>query len=57
MPLDEDHVPSPCTRVCTLDDAGVCLGCKRTVDEIKVWRSLDSNAKRALLKVIEQRKR
>lgn len=55
MPLDEDHVPSPCTRVCTLDDAGVCLGCKRTVEEIKIWRSLSSNAKRALLKVIGSR--
>ena len=56
MPLDDDQVPSPCTRVCTLDDDGVCLGCKRTVLEIRVWRSLTNDGKRALLKVIEERK-
>ncbi len=55
MPFEENHVPSPCTRVCTLDDDRVCIGCKRTVDEIKVWRGLSADAKRALLKDIELR--
>lgn len=55
MSFDDDHVPSPCTRVCTLDDDDVCLGCKRTVEEIKTWRSLDPVAQRALLKVLEER--
>lgn len=55
MPLDENDVPSPCTRVCTLDDDNVCIGCKRTVDEIKAWRGLSPDAKRALLRKIETR--
>lgn len=55
MSFDEDHVPSPCTRVCTLDDARVCIGCKRTVDEIKAWRGLTPDAKRALLRDLEGR--
>jgi len=55
MPMDETDVPSPCVRLCTLDDDGVCLGCRRTVDEIKAWRRLEPAAKRALLKEIEGR--
>ena len=38
---------TPCTKVCTLDAAGnICIGCKRTVDEIALWGSL-SDAQRA----------
>ena len=28
---------SPCVLVCTLDDGSSCLGCGRTVDEIRGW--------------------
>ena len=38
---------SPCNKVCTLDPAGhICIGCRRTVDEIAAWGSL-SDAQRA----------
>ena len=38
---------SPCTKVCILDPSGhICIGCKRTVDEIGAWGSL-SDAQRA----------
>jgi predicted Fe-S protein YdhL (DUF1289 family) len=38
---------SPCTKVCTLDPSGhICLGCRRTVDEIAAWGSL-SDVQRA----------
>ena len=38
---------SPCNKVCTLDPTGhICVGCRRTVDEIAVWGSL-SDAQRA----------
>jgi predicted Fe-S protein YdhL (DUF1289 family) len=30
-------VPSPCIKVCRIDDDGFCVGCKRTVDEIRDW--------------------
>jgi iron complex transport system substrate-binding protein len=40
-------VASPCTQVCTLDEAGrTCLGCLRTVEEIAAWTGL-SDAERA----------
>ena len=40
-------VPSPCRNICTLDPAGrLCLGCRRTLDEIARWSSM-SDAERA----------
>ncbi|NUS39561.1 MAG: DUF1289 domain-containing protein [Lysobacter sp.] len=38
-------VLSPCVGVCTLDDAGLCQGCLRTLDEIAAWSRL-SDAER-----------
>jgi len=36
--LFDTSVPSPCVSVCRLDDAtGYCLGCRRTIDEIRDW--------------------
>ncbi len=32
--------PSPCVSICTLDDNKVCLGCKRTLEEIRRWARL-----------------
>lgn len=31
------QIESPCTGVCTLDAANVCLGCGRHIDEIAAW--------------------
>ena len=32
-----DSVESPCVRRCTLDDADLCVGCGRTLEEILNW--------------------
>lgn len=34
-------VASPCSGVCQLDPHGLCLGCRRSGDEIARWRSMD----------------
>jgi predicted Fe-S protein YdhL (DUF1289 family) len=40
-------IKSPCTKVCTLDPlSGLCLGCRRTIDEIARWTAM-SEADRA----------
>ncbi|MDR5838861.1 DUF1289 domain-containing protein [Caballeronia sp. LZ034LL] len=47
--MTQEPVGSPCTNVCKLDaDTGLCLGCFRSRQEIKTFRSLDDDAKRAL---------
>ena len=43
-------VPSPCIGVCAIDAAtGLCTGCRRTLDEIAAWGTLDDAAKRAIV--------
>jgi len=40
-------VPSPCVQICRIDEhAGICQGCRRTLDEIAAWSSLGDDAKR-----------
>lgn len=42
-------VPSPCISVCRLDDAGHgCVGCLRSLAEIREWSRMDDVAKRAI---------
>jgi len=31
---------SPCMSICTLDENNICMGCKRTLEEIKCWAKL-----------------
>jgi uncharacterized protein len=50
-------VPSPCVDVCRMNpDTGWCEGCLRTIDEIASWASLDDLAKRAVWKLLPQRR-
>ncbi len=53
-----DHsVPSPCIAVCTIDDAnGQCLGCHRTIDEIRDWPILSREEKLAVLDLLVERR-
>ena len=48
--LFDTTVPSPCISVCQMEDAaGLCLGCRRTVDEIRDWIIMTPEEKRAVL--------
>lgn len=42
-----DPVASPCVRICCLDDENVCLGCGRTLDDIRRWSQMSDTEKRA----------
>ena len=55
--MSDDEVPSPCTRICVVDETRcVCRGCYRTLDEISKWVSYTREEKLELLKVLAQRK-
>ena len=45
-------VLSPCTGVCTLDEGGLCRGCRRTGDEVAAWTTLDDAARLHLMDVV-----
>lgn len=43
-------VPSPCISVCQMDEANrFCIGCHRTLDEIREWMIMTADEKRAAL--------
>jgi len=41
-------VPSPCIKVCRIED-GLCVGCKRTLDEIRDWMILSEYEQNMLI--------
>lgn len=52
----DTSVPSPCIAVCQIDDVtGQCLGCHRTIDEIRDWIIMTAEEKRALLDTLAAR--
>jgi predicted Fe-S protein YdhL (DUF1289 family) len=53
----DDSVPSPCIAVCQLDSrTDLCIGCQRSVDEIREWPIMTAAEKQATLDRIEERK-
>lgn len=49
-------LPSPCMSVCQMDEVlGLCQGCLRTLDEIRVWGNADAAFKRQVWLNIEAR--
>jgi len=49
--------PSPCTKVCTLDGQGYCIGCLRTGTEIGQWLSMSAAEQWALVAELERRRK
>lgn len=47
-------IKSPCIKICKLQD-DVCIGCFRTVDEIKRWRSMANKEKQEVIENTKQR--
>ena len=53
---DAWQVPSPCVSVCKMDASGeLCLGCFRTLNEIRLWGKADAAFKRGVWASIELR--
>src|SRR5262245_34991365 len=49
MNTEVQPIGSPCTGICTVDDAGgFCLGCARTSAEIAEWSTAGNARKRAI---------
>jgi predicted Fe-S protein YdhL (DUF1289 family) len=45
----ENQLVSPCIRVCCLDDHDICLGCFRSLTEIKRWTQVDEATRQNFL--------
>lgn len=55
MTPTERPVRSPCVNICALDEADICTGCQRTVEEITRWSRMDNDERRAVLGLCHER--
>jgi predicted Fe-S protein YdhL (DUF1289 family) len=53
----DSSAQSPCVRNCCLDDDLTCLGCFRSLEEIKEWVIVDNPRRRIILQNAELRKK
>ena len=45
-----DKIDSPCIDICTIDrDSGECIGCGRTVEDVRNWANFDNLKKKQIL--------
>ncbi len=49
-------VESPCEKICYLDSDDVCIGCKRTRDEIRMWMKYTDEEKLQVIENCKKRK-
>ena len=47
---------SPCLSICTLDEDNVCMGCLRTLEEIRDWALFSPEQQRQLVEELKQRR-
>ncbi|HET8553787.1 MAG TPA: DUF1289 domain-containing protein [Rhodanobacteraceae bacterium] len=51
MPFaDSTQLLTPCVGICRLDAAGLCLGCRRTMDEIARWSRMSDSERLRLMR-------
>jgi uncharacterized protein len=54
--MTEQTIASPCIGVCSMDDlSGLCMGCFRTIEEIRNWWDLDDTSKQAIIAQASER--
>jgi uncharacterized protein len=49
-PVIDTAAASPCINICQLDAQGLCVGCRRTLEEIAEWSSASEARRREILR-------
>jgi predicted Fe-S protein YdhL (DUF1289 family) len=47
--INSVRVASPCVSQCCLDGGDICVGCFRSLDEIRVWSEADDKIRRVII--------
>ncbi len=56
MSVDDARRDSPCIDVCRIDPAtGWCEGCRRSLEEIAAWGTLDATQRQRVLDALQSR--
>ncbi len=53
--MSQARPPSPCVNICTLDEQQICLGCRRTLDEIVRWSGMSAEEQWRVVASLPQR--
>jgi predicted Fe-S protein YdhL (DUF1289 family) len=56
MMNSEPNLTSPCVRNCCLNDEDICLGCFRSLDEIRLWSVADNATRELFLQRVAERR-
>ena len=51
----EPAAASPCINICQLDAQGLCVGCRRTLEEIAEWPGASEARRREILRNVAGR--
>lgn len=54
---NKNVIKSPCIQVCTLDDKKICMGCYRSLEEIRNWFRYSGEEKQQALKNADERRK
>lgn len=53
---NRDEPQSPCKKICVIHpEARLCIGCLRTIDEIRDWPHLGNDARIEIMKTLKER--
>jgi len=52
-----DRIESPCVRNCCLNEADICIGCLRSLEEIKEWGEASEEVKKEVIERIKSQKK
>lgn len=53
---DQPEIQSPCIGVCTMSEAtGLCLGCFRTIEEIREWWDMSPGQRQQVMDALDAR--
>lgn len=50
------NIKKPCIRNCCLNENDVCLGCFRTLNDMRIWHKSSDEEKREILNLAAKRK-
>jgi uncharacterized protein len=53
--MSDTAVASPCVDICRLDAQGLCVGCRRTIEEITEWSRASEARRREILSELQRR--
>ncbi|MGH7488175.1 MAG: DUF1289 domain-containing protein [Gammaproteobacteria bacterium] len=54
--MNDGTLPSPCIRNCCLDEHEICLGCGRSLDEIRDWGGASDAERQRILELAAVRR-